>query len=480
MSYMMPRVVVAGLSGGSGKTIISVGLARALARRGLHVQAFKKGPDYIDTLWLSLASGRKPYNLDPFMVDPALLPHLFASSCINNAPAPDIAIIEGNRGLFDGQDLTGSCSTAELARRLAAPVILSVNCTKMTRTAAALVLGCKNFEPDLNLAGVILNRASRARHRAIVKEAVETLAKTPVIGLVPQRAQDLFDERHSGLYGNEAVLGGAGALARIDAIADFVEEHIDIDAVMHIARAAPPLEFSAPHPAAASSAAAKRKPRIGYVRDLAFWFYYTENLEALERAGAELVQLSLLDESIWPELDGLYLGGGFPGDFAAQLSGNEVRKNQLASLIKSGLPTYAEGTGFYYLASKLNVGGVDYPMSGIFDLTITLGKVPQGIGYVQALVEKPNPFHPVGSRIKAHEFHYSNIGLPEELGKNTLMLMEKGTGLLWSRGSRGRDGLLAYNCFASHMQVFAPGLPCWADNFVKAALNWRNGSVVAE
>ncbi len=528
MSYVMPRVVISGLSGGSGKTIISTGLSRAFSRRGYKVQAFKKGPDYIDTLWLSLATGYPPRNLDPFMTPTGLLPQLFQQACAASQAAPDLVIIEGNRGLFDGQDLAGSCSTAELARQLSAPVLLAMNCTKMTRTAAALALGCKNFEPDLNLAGVILNRASRSRHRALVKEAVETLAGLPVLGMLPRLEEAPFDERYSGLYGDEAAIAGSAAHARLDKIADFIEEHINLDEVLRIARSAPPLQVNghytphlqanagyasplqansgyaaslqatagsakflqtnAPSPGffsqhvetsqfSAQAALAKidgSRPRIGYVRDSILWFYYTENLEALRAAGADLIPLSLVGGTPWPRLDGLYLGGGFPDDFAAELSANIARRAEVTALVESGLPTYAEGSGFYYLARSLKVHDQEYPMCGIFDFSVSLGKVPQGIGYVQAQIERSNPFHPVGRSIRAHEFHYTNTGLPPALAEATLMRMDKGFGLIRTSGHSGRDGLLKHNCFISHLQLYAPGAPHWAPNFVKAAVTWAD------
>jgi cobyrinic acid a,c-diamide synthase len=476
MPFLMPRLVIAGLCGGSGKTTVSAGLTRALTRRGLKVLACKKGPDYIDTLWLSLAGGHKPRNLVPFMTPPGLLPHFFAQACASSAP--DLVLIEGNRGLYDGQDLAGSCSTAELARLLSSPVMLVMNCTKMTRTTAALVAGCKHFEPDVNLAGVILNRVSRARHRLLVKEAVESLTGVPVAGMLPLAPEPPFAERYSGLYGDEAVLAGRGAFARLDALADFTEAHVDLEAVLRIARGAPPLEIkNRPQDwktdRAAPGEAAGPRPRIGYVRDLAIWFYYTDNLEALEKAGAELVELSLLEAKPWPAIDGLYLGGGFPEDYAEALAANSGRKAEVARLIRSGLPTYAEGSGFYYLAENLRVGGGDYPMSGVLKLDLNLQKTPRGIGYVRAVVEKPNPFHPVGSVILGHEFHYADIGLPPALAAESLLRLDKGAGLL--RGPQGgRDGFLVHNCFISHLQIFAPGASHWAPRFVQAA---RSGPV---
>ncbi|MDL2314478.1 cobyrinate a,c-diamide synthase [Desulfovibrio sp. OttesenSCG-928-C14] len=472
MPYTMPRIVVSALSGGSGKTMLSVGLARALTRRGLRVQCFKKGPDYIDTLWASLASGLPPRNLDPFMSPPGSLPRIFRSACQNLSPAPDLAIIEGNRGLFDGLDLAGSCSTAELARQLGAPVLLAVNCTKMTRTTAALVKGCKDFEEDLNIGGVVLNQVTRGRHRAIVTEAVEILAATPVLGVVPRLPVPPFEERYSGLLAGEALRAGPESFARLDDLADLIEASVDLDAVLAMARSAPPLELpdfapcSGPSPASAPGRAAR--PRIGYARDQALWFYYTENLEALEAAGAELVPVALLCGADWPDLDGLYLGGGTPEDYLAELAAGAGRKELLRAMVERGQPVYAEGGALYYLGREVRKGGASYPMAGIFDYSVEITPAPQGLGYVQGRVEAPNPYHPAGAALRAHEFNYARLTMPESLLASALIRLDKGLGLGRAQGANW-DGLLKNNCYASSLQVYAPGAPDWAANFVRLA-----------
>lgn len=478
MSQLMPRVVIAGLSGGSGKTMISVGLARAFANRGLRVQTFKKGPDYIDTLWLSLAGGLPPRNLEPFLTPGGQLPYMFEQAWL--AGTPDLAIIEGNRGFYDGQDINGSCSTAEVARQLDAPVVLAMNSGKMTRTAAAVVFGLKHFERDVNLAGVIFNQASRNRHRRMLTDSVEQLTGTPVFGSLPRLEYPPLEERRNGLMAEEAVLQLPGAFERLDELAALVEEHLDLDGILRLARSAPPLSVPVRPGSDAESEAEQDaqpehtgpRPRIGYVRDAALWFYYTENLEALERAGADLVPVSILEDAPWPDLHGLYMGGGLPEDYAITLSGNQTVQQTLKNLVANGLPVYAEGSGIYFLANEIKVGGVAYPMCGVFDVSLEIGEKPRGIGYVEAAARVPNPFHMLEQPIRGHEFHYCRLGGEKIISGGAVLSMTRGTGLDAVGDRPGQDGMLMSNCLGSLMQIYAPGAPWWAPNFVKAAATY--------
>ncbi len=467
-----PRLVLAGLSGGAGKTILTLGICRALAKAGLCVRPFKKGPDYIDAAWLGLAAGRDATNLDPFLLPEARLPSLF----LEKSHGVDISIIEGNRGIFDGMDLEGSCSTAALARTLAAPVVLILDATKMTRTAAAVVAGVAAFEPGLHLAGVVANRTAGPRHRDIVSGAIERLAGVPVLGMLPKIPENPIPERHMGLVSNRE----HGAVDPIlDNIADVVGRHVDLERLVDIARAAPPLP-DAPHALPEAVFGQGPAPVIGVVRDAALWFYYPENLEALERAGAKLAFVSLLDDAPWPELDGLYLGGGFPETQVERLSANAPVRDRVKALSASGLPVYAECGGFMYLCQGLDIDGVVHPMAGVFPVTTTLCARPQGLGYSLARVVRDNPFHPVGTVLRGHEFHYSRCqaalgscsgeipGLP---GPEAFALaMERGVGML-----SGHDGLLSRNTFAAYTHIHAEGAPHWAGNFVKAARAFAEG-----
>jgi len=459
-----PRIILAGLSGGSGKTFVSIGLCRALARRGHMVRPFKKGPDYIDASWLTHAARQTACNLDPFLLPRETIAALFQEK----AREADISIIEGNRGLFDGKDREGTCSTAELARQLDAPVVLVLDATKMTRTAAAIVAGCRAFEPGLNLAGVILNRTAGERHRAILKQCIEELAGVPVLGCLPKIADNPIPERHMGLVSDQE---HAGREAALDAIADVVERSVDIDRLLLAARNAAPPVSAGPVPWPASVVPAhKAAPVIGYVHDAALWFYYPENLEALECAGAILQRVSLLAHEPWPELDGLYLGGGFPETQAPALAANVAVRSHVLSLARAGLPIYAECGGFMYLCEGLHLPDGHHELAGVFPLSTRLCPRPQGLGYVEALVEAENPFHPLGAHVAGHEFHYSACTEPSrpDAMPPLALKMLRGHGML-----AGRDGLLAGRTFASYTHIHALGVPHWAPSFVRAALAYR-------
>jgi len=359
---------------------------------------------------------------------------------------------------------------------LDAPVILVLDATKMTRTAAAIVAGCQHFEPGLKLAGVILNRTAGDRHRAILRQCIEELAGVPVLGTLPKCTDNPIPERHMGLVSDQEHEGREAAL---DAIAATVEKWVDVDRVLTIAREAAelppagPVCWPIPTP---EVTAAKQAPVIGYVHDAALWFYYPENLEALQHAGAHLVRVSLLDSAPWPELDGLYLGGGFPETQAEALSANGPVRQHVLQLSRAGLPIYAECGGFMYLCRGLEIPGSagSYALSGVFPLTTRLCARPQGLGYVEALVEVENPFHSVGSHLNGHEFHYSACSEPdqEDALPPTALNMLRGHGML-----AGRDGLVTGNTFASYTHIHALGVPDWAPNFVCAALAWKNRAV---
>lgn len=458
-----PRCIIAGLSGGTGKTLVSLGIIRTLTLRGNRVKTFKKGPDYIDAAWLALASDTPQGNLDPFFCPPAQLRRIF----LRGASGHDCAVIEGNRGLFDGLDAAGSCSTAELARTLAAPVILVVDCTKMTRTTAALIAGCANFEQGLHIGGVILNRTGTARQRALIRQAVETYTDVPVLGALPRHGAAHIQERRMGLAGTGS---RAESLALLDSLAGFMAEHVDLDAVLRLMASAPGLEIpgevrpaSGAAPPASTPETALPRPRLGYALDEAFWFYYRENLDALTEAGADLVPVSLLDGSPLPPLDGLYIGGGLPEDFAAPLSANTGKRESVLALSRAGLPVYAECGGLIYLCTALHHNGTRYPMAGVFDGETRLVKHPQGLGYVEATVSAPTPFHPLGTSFRGHEFHFSHYtGIPAETPPLTL---SRGKGLDMRDGYH-RDGLCRGATFACYTHIYAPAVPHWAPAFV--------------
>ena len=460
----IPRLVLAGLSGGSGKTIVSLGLTRAWVNQGLVVAPFKKGPDYIDAAWLGLAARRPACNLDPFLLDEPTLVSLFAQKSLG----ADLAFTEGNRGLFDGGDTLGTYSTSQLARSICAPLILVIDATKMTRTVAAVVQGCANFEPGLALAGVILNRTAGERHRRILRQAIEHYTDVPVLGELPKMRENPIPERHMGLISNREYAGQEDIL---DGIAQTVGGCCDLSRLLEIAGGAQPL------PALDNdiwpARVTQEQPRIGYVLDAALWFYYQENLEALRRAGAQLVEVSLLSAQDWPKLDGLYLGGGFPETQAQALADNAAARTRVLELSRGGLPIYAECGGFMYLCEELHADGTIYPMAGVFPLATTLCARPQGLGYAEAVVEAVNPYHPVGTTLKGHEFHYSRClaeshytGHGEQ--PTFALRMDRGSGMV-----HGMDGVVSGNTFAAYTHIHALGALHWAENFVRASARYK-------
>jgi cobyrinic acid a,c-diamide synthase len=454
-----PRISVAALSGGAGKTIVSLGLARHWRKQGLTVKPYKKGPDYIDAVWLGRASGSRATNLDPFFLDRDQLTHLF----LTQYRSADIGLIEGNRGLFDGKDTDGSCSTAHLARCLGSPVLLILNCTKMTRTAAAIVQGCSHFEEGLHIAGVVLNRTAGQRHRRILRQCIETYTDVPVLGALPKMEKAFIPERHMGLISDREF----AAEEAIDECARIIGEWIDTEAVLTAAGSAPRLEAQGSDPwQGIEAVGASEDIRIGVVRDASLWFYYPENIEALERAGARIVEVSLLAGETWPEVHGLYLGGGFPETQAEELAGNVAVRRFISGLAERGLPIYAECGGLMYLCQTLVTQGSEqvFPMAGVFPLRSRLCQKPQGHGYTLTQVQEANPFHPVGLEFTGHEFHYSSCDILSGNNVTTCLRMLRGTGL-----GDLRDGLIYKNTFACYTHLHALSVPGWAGNFVRAA-----------
>ena len=397
----MPRLLVAGLSGGSGKTIVTLGLLLLLRRAGLDVRAFKKGPDYIDPAWLAWASAHPARNLDAFLMGAETV----RASFVRHGTPDGINVIEGNRGLFDGLDAAGTYSSANLAEILAAPIVLVLDATKMTRTAAALVLGCQKLDPRASIRGVVLNQVNGRRHEHILRGAIESVCSIPVIGALPHLQENPLPERHLGLVPPDEHQT-MGSLEHN--LVEWMENHVDLDALLTIARSAPPL----------AACADERTPlpnahglRIGYLRDSAFTFYYPENLEELERAGAELATISALDATALPTgLHALYIGGGFPETHAHALSANTSFLESLRQACAGGLPVYAECGGLMLLARSLTWRGVRYPMANVFPIDVEAFAAPQGHGYSEFASRcTQNPFFPQGAVLRGHEFHYSRI-----------------------------------------------------------------------
>ncbi len=485
-----PGLVIAALRGGSGKTIFSVGIISALKNLGQTIAPFKKGPDYIDAGWLALAAGRPCYNLDTFLIEKKVVLHSFLSHTFPD----DIAVIEGNRGLYDGIDLEGITSTAELAKLLDLPVILCINATKTTRTMAAVVSGCVQFDPDVRIKGVILNRVAGLRHENILRKSIEHFCGVPVIGAVPKLSNQNFPERHMGLV---PTLEHSWAKESIDSMSQVALKYLDLDHIKEIAckRKGDGLKeslkvrisqdrseklqklrrisvheqgFEKQNNTADKD---KQAPVIGIIKDSAFQFYYPDNFEALVLEGAELVFISPLTSEDIPQVDAIYIGGGFPETHAKKLAKNTIFKQKLKSLAENGLPIYAECGGLMYLGEELVLKEKSYPMVGIFPVSYSFSKKPKGHGYTIVSVVKENPYFKIGTEIKGHEFHYSSVLKWRGDDSDLAFSIKRGTGFI-----NKKDGVCYKNVLATYIHIHALGTPSWAKSMVRNAIEYKEYS----
>lgn len=445
------RLVIGAPHGRSGKTTISLGLIAAIKKRGLVVQPFKKGPDFIDPGWLSLAADRRCRNLDLFFLDKDQLLKQFVAGC----QGADIAVIEGAMGLYDGLDLIGSDSTAAVARAVKAPIIMVLDTTRMTRSAAAIVKGFQDFEIETEIAGVLLNKVARPRHEDILRQSIETYTGIPVVGAIPKPKVPLIAERHLGLV---TVDEWERVNELLESLGQQMEQYTDLDSILTIAGNAEPL--------LGYEAAAKSLPpivRIGVIRDHIFSFYYPENLEALEQAGAELVFINSLHDCQLPDIQGLYIGGGFPEVYAAELEQNIALKTSIRQAVETGLPVYAECGGLMYLARRIHYGTESYEMCGVLPCDTKMSGRPKGHGYTAMTTINPNNLFAVGSKIRGHEFHHSEIC---NFDLNEIECIFK---VMRGHGMDGKnDGIKVKNVIASYNHLYAPSYPDWAVKFVSA------------
>jgi cobyrinic acid a,c-diamide synthase len=448
----MPRLLIAGMSGGSGKTLVSLALLLALRRAGLRVRAFKKGPDYIDAAWLGWASSHQARNLDTYLMGQDVV----RSSFTRNAITDGINLIEGNRGVFDGFDAAGTHSSAALSHCLAAPVVLVINAAKVTRTAAALAAGCQALDPKLPIRGIVLNNVSGQRHGQVLREAIESVCAIPIVGAVRKAAVNPLPERYLGLVPPQE--HEATDKIQVDLLK--LADGFDLDAILSIARSAPSL---APNLSEVSSSPVK-DIKVGYLRDSAFSFYYPENLEQLKQGGADLIPISALQTYALPEgLHALYIGGGFPEKHADVLSSNRSFLESIRQAALRGLPIYAECGGLILLARTLRWDGRAFRMAGVFPFDVEGFETPQGHGYSELRVDRPNPFFSAGLVLRGHEFHYSRIFFGDETVE-TAAAVVRGVGCF-----QKRDLVITENVMAGYTHLHALATPEWAKVLLDAA-----------
>lgn len=445
--------MLAGTGGDCGKTFVALGLAAAWRHKGIRVAPFKKGPDYIDAAWLTQAGGIPARNLDTWMMGPQAALRSF----IQNAVPDGLNLVEGNRGLYDGEDEAGTYSSAELAKLLQAPVILIIPTVKVTRTVAAIALGLRMLDQQVEIAGVILNRVATSRQEAVIRASVEHGAGLPVLGAIPRLAEGLLPSRHLGLVTPEE---HSQSSRIIDSAAEIVAQYVDLQRVQSIAENTTPLE-SQDLPSVFSRPTGRRL-KIGFFQSSAFTFYYPENLEALDRAGALRIAIDPLQCPALPDLDTLYIGGGFPETHAALLSANTTFLASVKTAAQRGLPIWAECGGLIFLCRSVHWNDNQYPMAGVFAADVVLDRRPAGHGYEEVVVDQPNPFIGKGSRLRGHEFHYSKLKATGPL--HTIMQVTRGTGL-----GDGRDGLIFNRAVATYLHLHALAAKEWIDGLLTAA-----------
>lgn len=440
--YRIPLIVVAGTHSGCGKTTLASGLMAALAARGLVVQPFKVGPDFIDPTHHSAICGRPSRNLDPFMMGEAGVRETFVRACAG----ADIAVVEGAMGLYDGLEGTDTASTAHVAKILDAPVLLVVDAGGASRSVHAMIRGYAGFDPAVRVAGTIINRIGSPHHLAMI-EATKSL---PVYGGVPRRKDLAVESRHLGL----AMAAETGMMARFGAV---VEETCDLSGILELARTAPPLPAPVESPDQQEA-----EIRIGVARDAAFCFYYADNLDRLARAGADLVFFSPAADRL-PEVDALYLGGGYPELHAAALASSRCRED-VRQAVDDGMPVYAECGGLVYLTERLTTGEGDYPMAGVLPAATEMTGRIQALGYVEARVVGAASVLAPGSTFRGHEFHYSSL----DCAPDARFALE----LLRGRGiDGGKDGLAVQNVVGQYTHAyFTDG---FAERLVQAATAYQ-------
>ena len=448
MKDRMPRVFISAAHKSSGKTTLTLGLAAALHARGHAVQPFKKGPDYIDPLWLGMAAQRPCYNLDFHMMRRDEIVRQFAHA----AASARISLIEGNKGLYDGLDLDGSNSNAALAKLLGAPVVLVIDARGMTRGVAPLILGYQAFDRDIRIAGVILNNLGGSRHESKLRAVIEHYTDVEVIGAVQHDTSMQIAERHLGLVpANEQ----EAALARIQHVGERVAAQVDLGRLLAIADSAPASSAALP----AEATAPAERIRIGIAHDQAFGFYYNEDIDSLRAANVELIDIDTLHAPALPKVDGLIIGGGFPEMFMADLEANVPLRTQIRGAIEAGLPTYAECGGLMYLSRSLSWQGQTRQMVGVVPGDTVMHARPVGRGYARLQPTGDDRWQETAP-IPAHEFHYSSL---ENLPADSIYAytVTRGHGI-----DGAHDGYQQYNLLAAYVHRRGAGEQGWIAPFL--------------
>lgn len=454
----IPRIVIAGTNSGCGKTTISMGIMAALCKRGYSVQPFKVGPDYIDPMFHTFITKRDSRNLDSWIFEGETIKHLFNK----NANDADIAVVEGVMGFYDGyggKSIEGS--TAEVAHILKAPVILVINAGAMSLSAAAIVKGFVEFYEYSNVKGVILNNVSSSSHFSLLKEAIETHTNVRVVGYLKKNEELILKDRHLGLVTANEI---DDLQRKVEILANEVEETIDLELLLDIANEASEINSDL----LIEKVEEKPKVKIAVAMDKAFCFYYKDNLDLLIELGAELKFFSpLSDASLPKDIDGLYLGGGYPEVWAKELEDNYSMKLDIKEKIEAGLPTFAECGGFMYLTESIkNISNDEYRMVGVLKGNSTMTNSLKRFGYVNLETSEDNILSKIGMKIRAHEFHFSNTYIEEDI-KPCFKISKGQKAIEWNCGFK------IYNLLAGYPHIHFWSNTDFAKSFVDTCREYK-------
>jgi cobyrinic acid a,c-diamide synthase len=453
--------MIAGTASGVGKTTVALAILAGLRRRGLAVQPFKCGPDFLDTGHHTKISGRSARNLDTWMLSVESNRSVLRSA----ARGADILVAEGMMGLFDGKNgSTEIGSSAEIAKLLKLPVVLVVDAAKSARSVAAVVLGFEMFDAELRLAGVVLNRVASERHYEMLREAIEASCRTKIMGWLPAEPAIAIPERHLGLHG-AAEQSADNLEAAIDALAVVAERHLDLDGLLQFECG---LEIDGDVSASVAKFEVDEAVRIGVPSDHAFSFYYEDNLDMLREHGAEIVRFSPLhDASLPPDLDAIYLGGGYPELYAKQLSENLTMLDGVRAFAASGRPIYAECGGMLYLSKSLSIEGESYSMAGVLPLEMEMTKKLVQFGYVTVEFTEDSLLGRKGTVVRGHSFHYSRIASQDDIETSYHVQYSMS-------GNEEMEGFHRGNVLASYIHLHFRANPAVAGNFVAAIRRARS------
>lgn len=454
----MNRIVIAGTQSGVGKTTIAIGLMAALVNKGYKVQPFKVGPDYIDPGFHSLVTGIKSRNLDSYFLGEDGVKEVF----LNSAEKADISIIEGVMGLFDGKGKKGISSTAQIAKILNAPVILVIDAKKLAQSGAAIAYGYKNYDPELNVKGIILNNIASQGHYQMIKTPIEEKVGIKVIGYLPKNIQLELPERHLGLVPTQE---SKKLKYFFKEISKEISSYIDLEQVLNISKNSN--QTVSLSEKKIYKQGIKCNVDIGVAYDQAFNFYYQDSLDILEKQGVNIKYFSPLKDNRLPEVDGLYIGGGFPESFLEDLAANKSMKIDIYNKIKVGLPTYAECGGLMYLTRQItNFDSQEFPMVGIIPACTMMEKKLQAMGYVEVKAIQDNLLLKKGQQARGHEFHYSRL---VNLKADNFTYQVSG-----GKGVSGRLAGYQYkNLLASYIHLHFGNNPDLAKNFLNSCLHYK-------